>query len=199
MTGFGSQQGQSKNKNTAPGALKINGDAIFKSAINYHAGGDLINAEKLYRKAIDHGFSNSVLFSNLGVICITSNRMEEAVSLFMKAMKINPKDPGSYINLGNIYRELDEQMNMSGGIGEYDMRYIRTIVDCMGEYGNIRSLGPQGMSGRDNPSILAGMSIQYVKDILAGGATMGNKDPIKGVTESIVVGKTPKIGDFAPE
>ena len=101
--------------------------------------------------------------------------------------------------LGNLYRELDEQMNMKGGIGEYDMRYIRTIVDCMGEYGNIKSLGPQGMSGRDNPSVLGGLSIQYVKDILHGGATMGNKDPIKGVTESIVVGKIPRIGDFAPE
>ena len=29
------------------------------------------------------------------------------------------------------------------------------------------------MSGRDNPSILAGMSIQYVKDILAGGDNHG--------------------------
>ena len=109
------------------------------------------------------------------------------------------KNFGLEAALGNVYRELDSQMNMSGGIGEYDMRYIRTIVDCMGEYGNIRSLGPQGMSGRDNPSILGGMSIQYVKDILHGGATMGNRDPIQGVTESIVVGKTPKIGDFAPE
>ena len=109
------------------------------------------------------------------------------------------KNFGLEAALGNVYGELDSQMNMSGGIGEYDMRYIRTIVDCMGEYGNIRSLGPQGMSGRDNPSILGGMSIQYVKDILHGGATMGNKDPIKGVTESIVVGKNPRIGDFAPE
>ena len=109
------------------------------------------------------------------------------------------KNFGLEAALGNVYRELDSQMNMSGGIGEYDMRYIRTIVDCMGEYGNIKSLGPQGMSGRDNPSILGGMSIQFVKDILHGGATMGNKDPVKGVTESIVVGKNPRIGDFAPE
>ena len=109
------------------------------------------------------------------------------------------KNFGLEAALGNVYRELDSQMNMSGGIGEYDNRYIRTIVDCMGEYGNIKSLGPQGMSGRDNPSILGGLSIQYVKDILHGGATMGNKDPIRGVTESIVVGKIPKIGDFAPE
>lgn len=102
--------------------------------------------------------------------------------------------------LANIYKELDFQMNLTEqGIGEYDNRYIRTIVDCMGEYGIVKSLGPAGLSGYDNPSILGGMSIQYVKDILNGGATMGNEDPIKGVTESVVVGKLPKIGDFAPE
>mgnify|MGYP001180457034 CR=1 FL=1 len=102
--------------------------------------------------------------------------------------------------LANIYKELDFQMNLTAqGIGEYDNRYIRTIVDCMGEYGIVKSLGPAGMSGYDNPSILGGMSIQYVKDILNGGATMGNKDPISGVTESVVVGKLPKIGDYAPE
>ena len=85
------------------------------------------------------------------------------------------------------------------GIGDYDNRYIRTIVDCMGEYGEVRSLGPQGISANDNPSVLAAMSIQNVKDAIVGGSTMGNEDPIDGVTESIVVGATPKIGDFAPE
>ena len=43
------------------------------------------------------------------------------------------------------------------------------------------------------------MSVEGIKDAIVGGVTMGNKDPIKGVTESIVVGATPKIGDFAPE
>ena len=102
--------------------------------------------------------------------------------------------------LSNIYKELDYQMNLAPkGIGDYDTRYIRTIVDCMGEYGEIRSLGPQGISANDNPSVLAAMSIQNVKDAIVGGAAMGNEDPIDGVTESIVVGATPKIGDFAPE
>ncbi len=102
--------------------------------------------------------------------------------------------------LSNIYKELDYQMNLAPkGIGDYDNRYIRTIVDCMGEYGEVRSLGPQGISANDNPSVLAAMSIQNVKDAIVGGSTMGNEDPIDGVTESIVVGATPKIGDFAPE
>jgi len=102
--------------------------------------------------------------------------------------------------LGNIYKELDYQMNLAPkGIGDYDTRYIRTIVDCMGEYGEVKSLGPQGMSSSDNPSILGAMSIQGVNDAIVGGSIMGNEDPIRGVTESIVVGATPKIGDFAPE
>ena len=62
-----------------------------------------------------------------------------------------------------------------------------------------KSLGPQGMSSSDNPSILGAMSIQGVNDAIVGGSIMGNEDPIRGVTESIVVGATPKIGDFAPE
>ncbi len=102
--------------------------------------------------------------------------------------------------LGNIYKELDYQMNLAPeGIGDYDTRYIRTIVDCMGEYGEVKSLAPHGLSSSDNPSILGAMSVEGIKDAIVGGVTMGNKDPIKGVTESIVVGATPKIGDFAPE
>jgi DNA-directed RNA polymerase subunit A' len=102
--------------------------------------------------------------------------------------------------LGNIYKEIDYQMNLAPkGIGDYDNRYIRTIVDCMGEYGEVKSLAPHGLSANDNPSILAAMSIENVKEVIVGGVTMGNKDPIYGVTESIVVGATPKIGDFAPE
>jgi DNA-directed RNA polymerase subunit A' len=102
--------------------------------------------------------------------------------------------------LGNIYKDIDYQMNLAPeGIGEYDTRYIRTIVDCMGEYGEVKSLAPHGLSSSDNPSILAAMSIEGIKDAIVGGSSMGNKDPIRGVTESIVVGATPKVGDFAPE
>ena len=58
-------------------------------------------------------------------------------------------------NLGWIYRnfgleaclwmfhkELDFQMNGPGGVGEYDVRYIRMIADLMGEEVNPWDLGP---------------------------------------------------------
>ena len=110
------------------------------------------------------------------------------------------KNFGLEAALANVYKELDNQMNITDqSIGEYDTRYIRTIVDCMGEYGYVKSLGPQGMSGWDNHSVLGGMSIGFQKNIITGGVTMGNEDTIDGVTESIVVGSIPKIGDYAPE
>jgi DNA-directed RNA polymerase subunit A" len=100
--------------------------------------------------------------------------------------------------LQNIYKEIDVQMN-ENGIGEYDMRYIRTIVDMMGESGELNGLGPTNLSVLNNPSILAAASLVRVKEVLPMGAIMSNYDPLNGVTESIVVGSTPKVGDYAPE
>ena len=100
--------------------------------------------------------------------------------------------------LYNVYSEIDLQMNKNG-IGEYDMRYIRTIVDLMGEKGELAGLGPNQLSVLDNPSILAAASLERQGQVIPPGAVMGNFDPLNGVTESIVVGKTAKIGNFAPE
>ncbi len=100
--------------------------------------------------------------------------------------------------LQNIYKELDVQMN-ENGIGEYDMRYIRTIVDMMGELGELNGLGPSNLSVSNNPSALAAASLERVKQVLPMGSVMSNYDSLNGVTESIVVGSTPKIGIFAPE
>ena len=110
------------------------------------------------------------------------------------------KNFGLEAAIGNLYEELDFQMNLTTkSIGDYDNRYIRTIVDCMGEYGYVKSLSPSGLGGNDNPSVLGGISIQGIKEQIIGGAAMGNEDPIRGVTESIVVGAMPTIGDFTPE
>lgn len=101
--------------------------------------------------------------------------------------------------LFNIYNELDNQMNGKGGIGEYDLRYIRTIIDLMGEKGEVSSLAPSGLSVMDNPSFLGAASLQNISDVLMSSSTMGNVDQLQGIAESIVAGVTPKIGNFAPE
>ena len=85
---------------------QISGDILLKNAIHYHTQGDLKNAEKAYRAAIDSGLTNVALFSNLGLICQTSQRTEEAISLYKKAMQINANHPVAYTNLGGLYKDL---------------------------------------------------------------------------------------------
>ena len=82
------------------------GEAFLKKAIAHHTQGDLKNAEKSYRSAINFGLSNIVLFSNLGVICQSSQRIEEAIALYKKAIDINPNHPDAYTNLGCLLQAL---------------------------------------------------------------------------------------------
>jgi len=114
-------------------------------------------------------------------------------------------------NLGWIYRnfgleaclwmfhkELDFQMNGKGGVGEYDVRYIRMISDLMGEEGEPMGLGPNGIGSRANYSVLAAASLEAVPEVIKAGSVMGNFDNLGGPAESIVVGKLCQIGDFVP-
>ena len=78
------------------------------------------------------------------------------------------------------------------------MRYARVISDAMGETGIVNPTGPAGFGAMDNYSLLAGMSMQGIKEILSKGTSMGNIDPLNGIAESVVAGKTLKIGDYAP-
>ena len=104
MTGFGEKI--RNKKSIAMNKDQISGEDICKKAIDHHRRGDLENAEKEYRKAIEIGIHHYAIFSNLGVICKNSRRADEAVSLFKKAIEINPEHPDAYTNLGNLYREL---------------------------------------------------------------------------------------------
>ena len=107
MAGFGSPKSdKKKKKNIQQITPKNNGNTLFNNAVNYHAKGDLENAEKYYREAINTGLSIAALYSNLGVICQGSQRTEEAIALYQKAIKINPKDPYAYTNSGSLYKDL---------------------------------------------------------------------------------------------
>ena len=104
MNGFGAQK---KNKvKPCKGTTKRSTDALLNSAVDHHKRGDLGNAEKDYRKAIMAGAIHHVIFSNLGIICKNSGRVDEAISLYLKAIKINPNYVDAHTNLGNLYREI---------------------------------------------------------------------------------------------
>ena len=103
--------------------------------------------------------------------------------------------------LMSIYDQLDSAMNGSPGskgIGEYDTRYIRTICDIMGEEGRVSKLGISGLGALNNPSMLGGASLERPPPIIMASSMMGQYDPLKGIAESVAVGKTLRIGDYAP-
>ena len=106
--------------------------------------------------------------------------------------------------LNQFVDELDTQMNGAPGekgVGEYDVRYIRTIADLMGEEGIPMSLGPKataGLGSSANYSVLSACSTEGVPNAILGGALMGNLDMLEGPAEAIISGTTPAIGDFVP-
>ena len=104
MAGFGDQKEKKKKKPQR--SPQKSGEIFLKKAINYHIQGDLNNAEKAYRAAIDSGLLNVALFSNLGIICQKSQRVEEAISLHTKAVQINPNHPDAWTNLGGLHKNL---------------------------------------------------------------------------------------------
>ena len=121
------------------------------------------------------------------------------------------------VNIGWIYKkygleaalismvdQIDFQMNggrisndaeKAKGIGEYDWRYIRTIADILGEEGILGQLGYNGVAAFSNPSFLAGCSLERSWPQISHASIMGNFDPLRGVAESIVAGKTIQVGN----
>ena len=65
-----------------------------------------MKAERLYREAIGIGYHRQDIYINLGVICRSVGRLEEAMYLYNKAIQINPSNPNIYFNLGNLHHEL---------------------------------------------------------------------------------------------
>ena len=104
MAGFGKQK--EEKKRTPQGMTEKYGAALYEKGVNYHVRGDLLNAEKTYKEAIDSGYLHPSVFLNLGVIYKNSERKEKAIALYEKAIEIRPNNPSAYANLGNLYREL---------------------------------------------------------------------------------------------
>ena len=106
MAGFGHKNDAKKNK-TQP-KNQIIGEALLNKAIEYHIQGDLTSAEKAYRTAIDCGISNVAIFSNLGFICQVTQRTDQAIAHYKKAIEIDNHHPDPYTNLGGLYKDLGE-------------------------------------------------------------------------------------------
>ena len=74
-------------------------------------------AETIYRRLIQQGTRNNVVFENLATICWTQGKTQEMIQLLNQALAIKPDDPDTLNNLGIA---LDEEGNVTAAIAAYE-------------------------------------------------------------------------------
>ncbi|MGQ4910656.1 MAG: DNA-directed RNA polymerase subunit A'' [Candidatus Thorarchaeota archaeon] len=107
-------------------------------------------------------------------------------------------------NLREIYQVLGieatrnaiikESMNVLNEQGmDVDVRHIILVADMMTADGTIRQIGRHGISGSKN-SALARAAFEVTIKHLLGAGIAGTKDPLKGITENVILGQLIPLG-----
>jgi tetratricopeptide (TPR) repeat protein len=104
MAGFGSKKSQRPKPSSQihPGAKSL------EAAVKRHKEGALEAAEKLYKKALESGFTHPIAISNLAVIYKQTGRRREAISCYKKAISIHPEFADAHANLATLLEEMGE-------------------------------------------------------------------------------------------
>ena len=76
---------------------------------------------------------------------------------------------------------------------DVDVRHVMLVADIMTETGDVRQIGRHGISGQ-KASVLARAAFEITVPNLVEAAIMGESDPLKGVTENVIVGQSIPIG-----
>ena len=85
---------------------KVSLDEAFKTAVDFHTRGKIVDAKNIYEKILEVKPDHFLALGNLGIIFSQLKKFNEAIELFIKTLKINPKYAEGYNNLGNAYFEL---------------------------------------------------------------------------------------------
>jgi len=76
---------------------------------------------------------------------------------------------------------------------DVDVRHIMLVADVMTATGNVRQIGRHGVSG-EKPSVLARAAFEITVPNIVEAAVKGETDPLKGVTENVIVGQAIPVG-----
>ncbi len=90
-----------------------------------------------------------------------------------------------------IIKEAMSVLNEQGM--DVDVRHIILVADMMTADGNIRQIGRHGISGSKN-SVLARAAFEVTIKHLLGAGIAGTKDPLKGITENVILGQLIPLG-----
>jgi len=78
---------------------------IIEEAEKELQSGNLYKAMELFIKANDSEGPSSKAFCGLGIISFYQKRYQDAFTLFLESIKLNPSDPDTYLNLLDAARE----------------------------------------------------------------------------------------------
>lgn len=76
---------------------------------------------------------------------------------------------------------------------DVDVRHVMLVADIMTATGDVRQIGRHGISG-EKDSILARAAFEITVPSLVEAAVKGETDPLRGVTENVIVGQSIPIG-----
>ena len=76
---------------------------------------------------------------------------------------------------------------------DVDIRHIMLVADIMTFTGGVRQIGRHGISGQKS-SVLARAAFEITLPNIVEAAVKGESDPLKGVTENVIVGQSVPIG-----
>jgi DNA-directed RNA polymerase subunit A'' len=76
---------------------------------------------------------------------------------------------------------------------DVDIRHIMLMADIMTSTGEVRQIGRHGISGKKS-SVLARAAFEITVPNIIDAAIRGESDPLKGVTENVIVGQSIPIG-----
>ena len=76
---------------------------------------------------------------------------------------------------------------------DVDIRHIMLAADIMTATGEVRQIGRHGVSG-EKSSVLARAAFEITVPNIVEAAIKGESDPLKGVTENVIVGQSVPIG-----
>ncbi len=94
----------------------------------------------------------------------------------------------------SIIKEAMSVLNEQGM--DVDIRHIILVADMMTADGTIRQIGRHGISGSKN-SALARAAFEVTVSHLLGAGITGTKDPLRGITENVILGQLIPLGTGA--
>jgi len=76
---------------------------------------------------------------------------------------------------------------------DVDIRHVMLVADIMTATGEVRQIGRHGISG-EKSSVLARAAFEITVPNIVDAAIKGESDPLRGVTENVIVGQSIPIG-----